>query len=524
MTALLEELAGWASRLDLDDVPDRVVAHARSQVLSQLAAARAGQRHPLGAAVVRAFGPPLQPDATRSAYVLAGLTSWLHHDDTAYAGHLSNSTVTVPLAYAHALGLDGRGLLTAVLAADECAARIAASATLGPLRGQSAAHVHLAGAVAGRLRCEGAPAQQWVDALGIAFSMPPWPSLRGFLGSDAKVLSAAMPVRAGLDACDAAAAGLRGPSDVLEHPDGFFARFASVPLPDAVTAGLGTRWHAETTSYKVHPGGPGLDAAVDCAIELAAALGPLSPDDVEEVVVTTSLYTMVVEQKSSAYLDGPRSPVSALVFSTPYTVATALLTGGLVADDFAAPAVGDDRRWQLAAKVRVEHDADMTRASLVCTAPFGEALRQAGDLAGAWLEEVGGRWLVDLVGRPGPPSADFERAEKVTPARVTVRCRDGRIATLQRDIPVGAAGPDTRRDHEAIVRAKFLASGGAPELADVGARLETATAAEVRALLEGALRPAPAPVPAPRRPVLLPVLAAGGSCGACTDCPRSGVA
>ena len=105
--------------------------------------------------------------------------------------------------------------------------------------------------------------------------------LRGFLGSDAKVLSAAAPVRAGLDACDAAAAGLRGPADVLEHPDGFLARFATVPLPDAVTAGLGSRWHAETTSYKVHPGGPGLDAAVDCALELRAALGPLEPGDVE---------------------------------------------------------------------------------------------------------------------------------------------------------------------------------------------------------------------------------------------------
>jgi 2-methylcitrate dehydratase PrpD len=171
------------------------------------------------------------------------------------------------VAYAHALGLDGRQLLTAVLAADECAARIAAAATLGPLRGQNAAHTHLAGAVAGRLRSEQAPAAQWVDALGLAFSMPPWPSLRGFLGSDAKVLSASVPVRAGLDACDAAAGGLRGPADVLEHPDGFLARFATVPLPEAVTAGLGERWHAETTSYKVHPGGPGLDAAVDCALD-----------------------------------------------------------------------------------------------------------------------------------------------------------------------------------------------------------------------------------------------------------------
>jgi 2-methylcitrate dehydratase PrpD len=480
---LIEELSDWASTLDLSEIPDRVVRFASSQVLSQLAAARVGAQHPLGAAVMAGFGEPFQADAARSAFVLAGLTSWLHFDDTAYAGHLSNSTVTVPLAYAHALGLSGRELLTSVIAANECAARIAAAATLGPFRGQNAAHTHLAGAVSGRLRAENAPLRQWVDAFGIAFSMPPWPSLRGFLGSDAKVLSAATPVRIGLDACDAARAGLRGPSDVLEHPDGFLARFATVPLPDAVTAGLGERWHTETLSFKVHPGGPGLDAAVDCALELRRALGPLRAADIAEVIVTTSLYTIVVEDKSAAYLDGARSPVSALVFSTPYTVATALLTGNLLGSDFAAPAVADAERWALAEKVQVEMDIDMTRESLVCEVPFGEALRQAGPRCVPWLEEIGTEWLVDLVGTPEPPSASFESARKATPARVTVRLTDGSEHTLERSIPIGAIGPDTRASHADLVRAKFLAVGGRAEEADIAANLRDASPAEVRRLL-----------------------------------------
>ena len=290
---LIENLSQWASGLELDDVPDRVVDFATSQVLSQLAAARLGAQHPLGQAVIRGFGEPWQADAAKSAFVLAGLTSWLHFDDTGYAGHLSNSTATVPLAYAHALGLDGRQLLTAVIAANECAARITAAATLGPFRGQNAAHTHVAGRGQRPAARRGRSAEQWVNALGIAFSMPPRPFLRAFLGSDAKVLSAATPVRMGLDACDAARAGLLGPRDVLEHPDGFLATFATVPLPDAVDLDLGRRWHTETLSFKVHPGGPGLDAAVDCALELRRALGPLRVDDIDEVVVTTSMYTLV---------------------------------------------------------------------------------------------------------------------------------------------------------------------------------------------------------------------------------------
>jgi 2-methylcitrate dehydratase PrpD len=485
---LIENLSRWASNLDLTDVPDRVVRFASSQVLSQLAAARAGAQHPLGQAVTRGFGEPWQASAAQSAFVLAGLTSWLHYDDTAYAGHLSNSTATVPMAYAHALGLDGRRLLTAVIAANECAARVTAAATLGRFRGQNAAHTHLAGAVSGRLRAEGAPVADWINALGIAFSMPPWPSLRAFLGSDAKVLSAALPVRLGLDACDAARAGLVGPRDILEHPDGFLAAFASVPLPDAVDLALGRRWHTETLSFKVHPGGPGLDAAVDCAAQLHRVLGPVTIDDVDEVVVTTSMYTLLVDQKAAEFLDRERSPVSALVFCTPYAVATTLLTGGLTAADFGLPSTADEQRWRLAAKIRLEHDAGMTRQSLLSEAPFGEALRQAGPRAAKWLEEVGTQWLVDLVGELPAPNDSFETATKATPARVEVRLRTGETYSEERSIPAGAIGPDTRARHHDIVRAKFLAVGGPAKTADIAADLPAASAADVREMLSLALR------------------------------------
>lgn len=482
-STLTQHLCGWASTVKPADLPERVVALARSQVVSQLAAVRAGGGHPLGRKLMRAFGPPWQDDPARSAAVLAGLGSWLHLDDTAYAGHLSNSTVAVPLAYAYGRGLDGGQLLAAVVAATECAARVTAAVTLGPFRGQSAAHTHLTGAVAGRLRCTDAPAEVWVSALGIAFGMPPWTLLRGFLGSDAKVLSAVTPVRAGLDACDAAEAGLAGAPDIMEHPDGFLARFAAVPLGENLVDGLGSRWYTDTLSFKAQPGGPGVDAAVDCARGLA----PLDVRDIDEVVVTSSLYTLVTDHRAGPYLDGPRSPVSALVMSAGYLVATALLTGDVTAADLASPHLGDPRRWELAAKIRLEHDEGMTRELMRSTAPVGEALRQAGDRAGAWLAETGGQWLVDLVGTPGPPSATFEHATKVTPARVEVRLRDGRTLTRELAIPVGAAGSPERERHGEFVREKFLATGGPAEAADALAELELLTAAELRDALRRAL-------------------------------------
>ncbi|MGW5053118.1 MmgE/PrpD family protein [Actinokineospora sp. NPDC004072] len=468
----LRALARWAAGVRAGDIPGRVRDYAASQVLSQVAAIRAGAAHPGAARLTAAFGRPDQPDRKAAACVLAALGSWLNLDDTAYAGHLSNSTVAVPLAYAR----DGAELITAVVTANECAARITAAATLGPLRGQSAMHTHLAGAVAGRLKTEGVDADRWTDALALAFAMPNWPLLRAFLASDARMLCTMVPVRTALDACDAAHAGFTGAADLMEHPDGFLARFAEVPLPQQVDHALGEQWHTETLSFKLHPGGPGIDAAVDCAAELA----PLAADveDVAEVVVDVSAYTLLAQRTADRYADGPDTPLGALVLDVAYPVATALLTGGLTAADLERPATADQARWALAKKVRLREDAAMTRALLESDAPVGAALRLAGAAALPWLDRY-------RLAAPGNAQGDFREATKATPARVTVRFHDGATRTRERWIPRGAAGPETRAGHRALIRAKFVESGGDPELADV--ELESLTADGLRSWLGAAL-------------------------------------
>lgn len=491
---LLERLAGWASKLTLDAVPPRVLALAKSQVLSQLAAVRAGLSHPLGRKVVDAFGSPAQSDVKQSACVLAGLTAWLQMDDTAFAGHLSNSTVNVPLAYALARGASGRELLTAVIAANECAARLTAAATLGPYRGQSATYTHLAGAVAGRCRLEAADRRQWAHAWALAYGMPPRVLAPAFLASDTKVLNAFTPVRAGLDACDAAAAGLTGALDVIEHPDGFLSRFASVPLPEVITDGLGERWHTDTLSFKLHPGGPGVDAAVDCAAELAAELGPLRAEDIAEVVVHASWYTVFVDRRIAHLATGPDAPLSVLVVSTPYTVATTLLTGELLPADFAGPRLADPDRWALAGRVRVAHDPALTRDSFRAEVPFGAALRLAGDRAADWEfgapgQDIRALGLGELLTDLGPPLESFEQARKVTGARVRVRLRDGRAAVRQRDIPLGSAGPHTRANHFDLVRRKYLRGGGDPAIVEPIAELDRLPGDQLAKLVDIALRP-----------------------------------
>jgi 2-methylcitrate dehydratase PrpD len=485
---LARELADWAAGLEAGAIPDRVLSYAKSQLVSHLANVRAGMAHPLGEKLVRALGPPLQDDPARASRSLAALSMCVELDEGVYAGHVSHSTVNVALSYARALGRDGRSLLAAIVAANECAARVSAAVTLGPLPGQSNAPTHLVGAVAARLAIEGAPPERWVDALGIALAQPPRPLFPAFVGSDAKVLTAAAAVDTALLACDVAAAGLRGAPDLLEHPEGFIAQFASVPLPETVTAGLGERWHTETMSFKLVPTSTSFCAAVECAARLAGELPPGSgPDEIEEVVVTASIFSLESHYRAAPHLAGADSPVSALNWTAGYAVATALLTGGLVPGDLARPALEDEARWALAEKVRLEHDWDVTDRAALGTAPIGEAIRQAGERALDWMRSVGvpdPEWRLEHF---GPPSETFEAAEKTMGSRIVVRLRDGRELRAECVIPPGFAGPDTRARHPELVRRKLEAAGGPGEAADLVRSLEAATAADVARAVELAL-------------------------------------
>ena len=503
---LVEQLGSFASRIQLDDVPERVRSFARSQILSQLAAARATLGHPLGAKLVSAFGGPLQDDPKAAAFCLGALTLALDFDDTLYAGHVSHSTVGVSVAYAASTGLDGRRFMESVIAANECAARVVAGATLGSFRGQTAAYGHLVGAAIARMRAERASLEQTQAALALACSLPPHSLSPAFFGSDAKALTAAVGIRSALDACDGALAGMRGALDILEHPDGLLAAFADVPLPDAVVASLGLRWHTETLSIKLFPACAYLDGALDAAVqlhgEIRAALGRTTRVDVggddelrvlmdakiRDVVVKCSLFTYAMDLKSRDYVTGLTSPISALQFSVGYPVAVALLRGEFTPGDLASPRLDDPVAWKLVPRIRTEHDAALTRRALLATAPIGEALGQAGERALEWLASAGANGgAAALLHDVGSPSESFANATKEIGATVEVRLVDGGTLSRSIAVPRGASGDLTRRDHGALARAKFLETGGSADVADAVEHMESLVAEELVAVLARAL-------------------------------------
>ncbi|WP_188113941.1 MmgE/PrpD family protein [Streptomyces apricus] len=479
-------LARWTAGLRYGDVPARVRAVVTSQVLSYLAAVRASAGHPVGRALLTAYGPlAVGPGAApdRAAHLMAALSSSLYLEDTLYAGHVSHAAVGVPVAHQASQGLTGRALLTAVTAADESAGRVTAAATLGPFRGQWASHTHLVAACAALLRGAGADAGTLVDAWGLALSAPPRALRPALLASDAKVLSAAAPVRTAIDACAAACAGLTGRDDLIEHPEGLLAVFSGVAVPELLTHGLGTRWHSETLSFKLLPAGVHLDALIECAADLHRSLRPAGAADVAAVDVAVPRMTAVMSRHAEQYVRGAASPLSALNLGAPYNVATALLTGGLTVADLAGPRLAEEGRWELAGRVRLHADDELSRAAIGSTAPVGETLRHAGARALDWRTELPGLPLEELVAELGPPADSFEDAAKKLGCRMTVRMRDGREETRARAAGTGAVGSASWRRHPALVRDKLLRTGAEPAAVAALERLETLSARELGEVL-----------------------------------------
>jgi 2-methylcitrate dehydratase PrpD len=487
----LRRLARWASGLKLEEVPERVRAQAINQVLSTLAAVYSGWDSDLGRSLENAFPPPALGPArilpsgipapiNHAAMLMASWSMVLDFDDVMLGGHTGHSSVLVPAAMGSAGGYSGGKLLLAQIVANEVAARINMVCAVGSTRGQMATHVHLLGAAAARAKLEELDPVSFGDALAFAISYPGQALHAAFLGSDAKALCAAMPVRIGMEAVDAVRAGLAAPGDPLDDPRGFFATRAKVPVREFLE-GLGERWHTETNSFKIYPVCGYLCSALDATLDLVNA-HDISPEDVASVDVWASLFTAGMDAHSSPYLDGPGSRISTLTFSTPFTVASAILAREFSPAQLKRSWIEDPRVWNLAARIRSRHDLDLTLEAVKADIPIGAALRRtrwweaaafawgvasiAFGRSGRWRHPGSLRLVAALAAAAGETRPlDFTRSTKPLGARVEIHLSNGRTLVRSVSIPRGFAGASSAeaggRTIRELMRSKFSAAAGA---------------------------------------------------------------
>jgi 2-methylcitrate dehydratase PrpD len=530
--AAIERLAAWAAGLEYGDVPERVRRAATAQRLSTVGAAYWTLSHPVGEQVVGLVerewdaGPPKTaqsevdcratflptggPAPVRAAcYGHAALSMALDFDDTVLGGHTGHSSVFVPLAEGEVLGASGREVACAQVAANEVAARVAAAAAIGPFRGQQTAYVHAVAAAVARARLREFDSGTLADAIAIALAQPPWPLADAFLGSDAKLLTAAESVLAGLGAAAAAEEGLAGNRRSLDDHEGFLDAFADYPLP-AFLGGLGERWHTAALTVKATPGCAYVTAAVEAALAVHERLRdaatpstaersderPAARDDgpeatrgdgstggtvdgrvgIRSIDVAGSLFTREVDALADRHVDGPGSPLPALTFSVPYNVAVALADGEHTPRQLHPERVADEAVWRLAGRVTVGHDPDFTLRALRSEVPVGAMLRGVGWEALPYaLKTLGPTttlWNLPTLARflrRRPLPDDFEGARKEVGTRVAVTLADGHTVESTCHHPPGFAGHPLPAI-ESLARGKL---GDALAALDGGARNES---------------------------------------------------
>jgi 2-methylcitrate dehydratase PrpD len=369
---LARRLAEFAASLDFAALPPAVVASVRLRTLDVLGIALAASTGETAPSILGALeGWGAAGDCTvvgakrTSAAPLAilangALAHSLDFDDTHATSITHASAVVVPVALAlgEAAGLDGRRLVTAMVAGYESITRLG-MAVPGAFhaRGWHATGVcgpFAAALVAGRI--EGLDADRLTAALGIAGSFAS--GLLEYLedGSWVKRVHAGWAGHAGAVAAALARGGFTGPATILEGRFGLYRTLLGAEPDPAPFATLGREWETPAIGFKPYPCCHYNHAYLDCVLDLRRAHA-LVGEDVEaiECRVPAGQVPIVCEPRAAKLR--PRTAYDAQ-FSLPYSVAAALLDGRVGLDTYASARLADPRRLALAERVTHVVDPD----------------------------------------------------------------------------------------------------------------------------------------------------------------------
>ena len=303
------DLARFAARLRFDDIPSPVIAHAKLCILDGLGVALFGAGLPWtghvrdmaiaeGATPVAAFWGTASAGSIAQAALVNGTAGHAFEmDDIHKESIVHPNSLACPVAFAIAgndRALNGRDVLTAIVAGYEVGTRVGNAATMALfLRGfhpQGTSGVFVAAATAGRiLRLSD---EQMQHAFGIAGSLGAG-LMAAQEGAMVKRLHAGRAAQAGVQAAQLAQRGFTGITDVLEAGyGGFLSSLSGHPNPARLTAGLSEVWETTQVGFKLYPSVTSIHTALDALDSVMTEHG-LHAGDIQQVAVGCSHMTYV---------------------------------------------------------------------------------------------------------------------------------------------------------------------------------------------------------------------------------------
>jgi 2-methylcitrate dehydratase PrpD len=443
-------VAQWMAALQFTDLRSDVVATAKAQLKSILAAMYAGSQMAPGAktaAAVHAFhdrreASVIVPNGSmktsmRSAALANSVAAQvLEWEDWTFLSHSGASIVPVALAVAERENRSGQDLITAIVGANELLARAGIFLTDVVHTGNALTiHQLELPLVAGKLL--GLGPEQLQDALGIACTQPQVTSIPAWT-ADAKGMLTGWPALVGVTAAQLAAAGISGRRDILENPLGYFASVSDFAGPEKLAvfddlpsspSAAGWRFAAQHFNKRYPTDGFQL-TTVHAVVKLVNE-NSIDPATVSEILVRIPLVmagsaTMFSRESPAALLDKIRSgdfpdwTYITLLFDGYYPVAAATVRRRLTWREYLPAALNDPLIASLLPKIRLEPDLTIGvfGADVKITAAgqtyetFVGCIREdvngqrdaAGDYGGDWTPNDKLATGVGLDARPGDPS------------------------------------------------------------------------------------------------------------------------
>lgn len=364
---LSERLSEWGAALAPSDIPKALAAKTEAILVDVVGLCLAARRTDYVASVLAAaehgnhvaIGHGVRLTAADAALLNGTAAHGEDFDDTFEGGPVHSGAVIVPavLAAGERENLSGERLLLGMAAGIELLCRLGLvtpkaihkagfhpTAVLGSLAASFAVGVAL-----------GLEVKALKDTLGIAGSMAS--GIIEYLGDGSwtKRMHAGWAAQSGMRAAYLGRTGFMGPRKVLEGEHGFFKAFAPSmpPLYDKLFDGLGTRWVAETITFKPYPCGTMVQPYIDCALRLKAE--GVKVADIKAIHCLTS--DGYVHRLWEPLELKRRPPTSyGAKFSVPFGIALGLVRGHAGLADFSDETVVDETLLRISRLVTYEID------------------------------------------------------------------------------------------------------------------------------------------------------------------------
>lgn len=370
MSGLVPTLARYALAEQTASMPDQVLHHARRALIDWFASLIGGCREPPARILVEALGEELGRGRSivygtglmappRTAALINGVSAHTIEFDDIFrdaAYHPGSPTVAAALAAAQAADVDGEALLRAIVVGYEISTRIGVAVQPAHYRyWHTTGTMGTLGAAVAVATVLGCDETRIGHALATSVTLAAGLQQAYLSEAMSKPLHSGHAADAGTLAGYAASRGFTGSFDILDGELGFGAAMSSGVDWAVATKDLGERYNITEMTFKNHGCCGHTFAPIDGALELKNRHG-IRAADIERVLIRTYRPAIAITDRHAVTtaFDGR--------FSTPFTVATALLHGSVRLQAFTDERIADPAIRALSDRVEMQLDADCDAA------------------------------------------------------------------------------------------------------------------------------------------------------------------